>query len=184
MDSDAGKTAPTGLILPYGGHSPEIADDVYIAPGAAVIGEVVIGEGSSIWFNSVVRGDFNEVRIGRRSNIQDGVVIHVASYGSGSYIGDDVTVGHNAVIHACTIGSRCLIGMNSTILDGAVVEDGALVAAGALVPPGKTVAAGELWAGNPAKPIRAVSEAEAEFIRDSALRYCKFAKEYMENGKS
>ncbi|MBL6933888.1 MAG: gamma carbonic anhydrase family protein [Alphaproteobacteria bacterium] len=179
MESSAGKKLATGLILPYGGHSPEIAGDVYIAPGAAVIGDVVIGEGSSIWFNTVVRGDFNEVRIGRRSNIQDGVVIHVASYGSGSYIGDDVTVGHNAVIHACTIGSRCLIGMNSTILDGAVVEDGALVAAGALVPPGKTVAAGELWAGNPAKSIRAVSDAEAEFIQDSALRYCKFAKEYM-----
>jgi carbonic anhydrase/acetyltransferase-like protein (isoleucine patch superfamily) len=172
MDSDSGKNAARGMILPYGGHSPEIAGDVYIAPGAAVIGDVVIGEGSSVWFNTVLRG-------GRRSNIQDGVVIHVASYGSGSYIGDDVTVGHNAVIHACSIGSRCLIGMNSTVLDGAVVEDGALVAAGALVAPGKIVAPGELWAGNPAKLIRAVSDAEAEFIQDSALRYCKFAKEYM-----
>ncbi len=179
MGSDSEKSVAKGLILPCGGHSPEIVGDVYVAPGAAVIGDVVIGPGSSVWFNAVVRGDFNEVRIGSRSNIQDGTVIHVASYGSGSYIGDDVTIGHNAVIHACTIGSRCLIGMNSTILDGAVVEDGALVAAGALVAPGKTVTAGELWAGNPAKSIRPVSDAETEFIQDSAHRYCQFAKEYM-----
>lgn len=179
MGPDAGKKVATGMILAYGGHSPEIAEDVYIAPGAVVIGDVVIAAGSSVWFNTVVRGDFNEVRVGRRTNIQDGVVVHVASYGSGAYMGDDVTIGHNAVIHACTIGSRCLIGMNATILDGAVVEDGALVAAGALVAPGKTVAAGELWAGNPAKPIRAVRDAEAEFIKDSARRYCQFAKEYM-----
>ena len=162
MGFDSGKDAATGLIMPYGSHNPEIVDDVYIAPGAVVIGDVVIGKGSSVWFNTVLRGDFNEIRVG-----------------SGTYIGNDVTIGHNAVIHACTIGSRCLIGMNSTILDGAVVEDGALVAAGALVAPGKTVAAGELWAGNPAKPVRPVSDAEVEFIQDSARRYCQFAKEYM-----
>ena len=179
MGSDLGKDAATGLIMSYGGHNPEIVDDVYIAPGAVVIGDVVIGKGSSVWFNTVLRGDFNEIRVGSGTNIQDGAVVHVSSYGSGSYIGDDVTIGHNAVIHACTIGSRCLIGMNSTILDGAVVEDGALVAAGALVAPGKIVTVGELWAGNPAKSIRPVSDAETEFIQDSARRYCQFAKEYM-----
>ena len=90
MGSDSGKDAATGLIMPYGGHNPEIADGVYIAPGAVVIGDVVIGEGSSVWFNTVLRGDFNEIRVGRGTNIQDGAVVHVSSYGSGTYIGDDV----------------------------------------------------------------------------------------------
>ena len=149
-----------GNVQAYKGILPKIADDVYIAPGAHVIGDVEIGATSSIWFNVVVRGDVNEIRMGERSNIQDNSVVHVTEGGSGTYIGNDVLVGHMVLMHACTIEDGALIGMGATIMDNVVVGKGAMVAAGSLVTPGKQIPPGQLWGGRPAKYMRDLSESE------------------------
>lgn len=171
-----------GLILPYRGVLPKIAPEVWVAPNAAVIGDVEIGAGSSVWFSCTVRGDVNEIRVGADTNIQDGTVIHVSKDGQGSYIGDGVTIGHMAVIHACTLGDGCFIGMNACIMDDAVVEPGAMVAAGALVTPGKRVPAGQLWTGRPARHVRDLTPEEAAYIPESARRYAALAAEYVAGG--
>ncbi|SIS74942.1 gamma carbonic anhydrase family protein [Insolitispirillum peregrinum] len=169
---------PNPIILPWRGVEPAIADTAFVAPGAAVIGDVEIGAGSSIWFGCVVRGDVHEIRIGERSNIQDGTVIHVSKGKFGTYIGDDVLVGHGCVIHACTLESGSFVGMGATVLDGAVVESGGMLAAGATLTPGKRLPRGELWAGAPAKKLRDLSEDEmAGFIRQCA-GYAELAEEY------
>ena len=176
-------TAPSanqGTVLAYGDQVPRIADDVFVATGAVVIGDTEIGAGSSIWFNAVVRGDVNEIRIGVRTNIQDGTIVHVTTDGHGTYIGDDVTVGHNAIIHACTIHDRSLIGMGACLLDGVVVETGAMVAAGALVTPGKTIPTGQLWAGSPARFMRDMNMAGIAKIEESARHYAELARAYLE----
>lgn len=168
-----------GLILPYRGTLPILTDDVFVAATATVIGDVVIGPGTGIWFGCTVRGDVNVVRIGARTNIQDGTVIHVSSNGRGTHIGDDVTVGHMALLHDCRIESLSFIGMKACLMDGVVVESGAMVAAGALVTPGKRIPGGQLWAGNPAKYMRDLTEAEKAFIPVSAQRYAALALEYL-----
>ena len=167
-----------GLILPYLNHMPRLASDVFVADGAAVIGDVELGQGVNIWFNAVLRGDMNSIRVGANTNIQDGVVVHVHSDGLPTRIGANVTIGHQAVIHACTLENSCLIGMGASVLDGAVVESGALVAAGALVPPRKNVKAGELWAGNPAKFMRPVNDAERRAIEKTPAKYRALADEH------
>jgi len=167
-----------GLILPYEGTTPTIAEDAFIAPNATIIGDVVIGVESGIWFNSVLRGDVNEIRIGERTNIQDGTVVHVSSKGQGTYIGNDITIGHMAMIHACTLEDGCFIGMNATVMDDCVVESGAMVAAGALVAPGKCVLAGQLWGGTPARHLRDLRESDLEMIRYTAPHYVKLAHRY------
>ena len=138
-----------------GGSTPSLvaaAQKLGLTGGTAtVIGDVEIGAETNIWFGCLVRGDMNIIRIGKRVNIQDLTVVHVDSQKYGTFIGDDVTIGHSAVIHACTLQDRCFVGMQACVMDGAVVETGAMVAAGALVPPGKTVKAGQLWAGTPAR---------------------------------
>ena len=164
----------------YRGVCPNLADRVFIAPNAYVIGDVEIGEDSSIWFNCTVRGDVNNITIGKRTNIQDGTVIHVSSTTQGTYIGDDVTVGHMALLHACTVGDRSFIGLKACVMDDAVVEADAMVAAGALVTSGKVVKSGELWAGTPAKKMRDLTQEEIEFLRFSAKRYVTLAHEYLE----
>ena len=165
-------------ILPHKSIMPRIDPTAFVAPSAVVIGDVEIGAGSSVWFNVTLRGDVHEIRIGCRSNIQDNTVVHVSSGKFGTYIGDDVTVGHGAVIHACTIESGAFVGMGSIILDGAVIEGGAMVAAGALVTPGKRVRRGELWAGNPARVLRPLSEKEAAGLTSSAGHYSELAALY------
>ena len=169
----------SGLIMPYGGKHPEIAADAFIAANAAVIGDVVIGAQSSIWFSCTVRGDGNFIRIGARTNIQDGTVIHVDSTSLPTIIGDDVTVGHMALIHACTLEDGSFVGMGATVMDGAVVESGAMVAAGALVTPGKRVPAGELWAGSPAKMWRDLGDHERATLTDAAAHYVALARDYL-----
>jgi carbonic anhydrase/acetyltransferase-like protein (isoleucine patch superfamily) len=139
------------LILSFKGVHPKIATSAFIAPTAAVIGDVQIGDEASLWFGVVVRGDVNAIRIGARTNIQDGTIVHAATGSFATHIGAEVTIGHAAVIHACRIGDRAFIGIKAVVLDGAVVEAGAMVAAGALVGPGKRIPTGELWAGNPAR---------------------------------
>lgn len=166
------------LILPFGGYTPQIASDAFIAENATIIGNVTIGAGASIWFGCVLRGDTNFIRVGARSNLQDGTVVHVARDGNGTDIGDDVLIGHMAMVHACTIGNGALIGMSSCILDGAVVEPLAMVAAGALVTPGKRVKSGELWAGNPARFVRELSDRDRKIISDGVEHYCELAQEY------
>lgn len=170
---------PQGLVLSYGEHTPKIHESVFVAPTASVIGEVHIEADSSVWFGAVLRGDEVAIRVGRRSNIQDGVIIH-GDAGQGVEIGNDVTIGHGAIVHGCRIEDGALIGMGAVVLDGAVIESGALVAAGAVVSPGKRVTANTLWAGVPAKPVRELASAEggenhliesAEHYRLQALRY-------------
>lgn len=171
----------SGLILPFKGTSPTIDDGCFIAPNATVIGDVVIGAGTSVWFGCVIRGDVHEIRIGERTNIQDGTIIHVTGGKLGTYIGSDITIGHAAVLHACTLEDGCFIGMGAVLLDGVVVETGAMVAAGAVVTPGKRVKAGELWAGNPAKPMRQLKDEEVAFFPKSAANYKTLADTYRQS---
>ncbi len=168
----------SALILPHHGITPTIAETAFVAPNATVIGDTEIGPDSGIWFNVVVRGDVNVIRIGARTNVQDGTVIHVTGGGDPTLIGDDVTIGHAAVLHACTLQDRAFVGMQACVMDGAVVESDAMIAAGALVTPGKRVPSGQLWAGSPARCMRDLTEAEIAGIRASADRYARFAAEY------
>lgn len=177
-------TTPS-IILPYRGEYalegvfPRISEKAFVASGAAVIGDVEIGEDSGIWFGCVVRGDVNFVRVGKRTNVQDGTVIHVTRKTNPTIIGDNVTIGHTALLHGCTLEDGCFIGMRATLMDGVVVESGAQVAAGALVTPNKRIPSGQLWAGSPAKYFRDLTEEEKKFIGISAENYVKHAREYL-----
>lgn len=165
-------------IIPYRNVWPRFAPDVFVAPGSSVIGDVEMARESSLWFNCVVRGDVNPVRIGARSNIQDGTIIHTATQDGPTLIGENVVVGHQCLLHACILEDSCMVGMGAVIMDYSVVESGAWVAAGALVPPNKRVKAGELWMGRPAKFVRPVSNAETAQIARIAAKYADRAKEY------
>jgi carbonic anhydrase/acetyltransferase-like protein (isoleucine patch superfamily) len=166
------------MIRPYKNVLPAIAPDAFIAEGAVVIGDVHIGSESNVWFGCVIRGDVNIIRIGERTNIQDGTVIHVTRQTGPTVIGSGITIGHGALLHACTLEDNCFIGMHATVMDGAVVESGAWVAAGALVTPGKRIPGGQIWAGNPARHLRDVTALEAAFIAISSRNYVELAKEY------
>ena len=172
-----------GLILPYKGKTPRIHPSVFIADGAVVIGDVEIGADSAIWFNCVVRGDVNEIRIGERTNVQDGTIIHVTRNGHGSYLGNGITIGHTSIIHACTLHDNSFVGMGTTLLDGSVVESNAMLAAGAVLTPGKRIPSGELWAGNPAKKLRDLRPEDLAFFPVSAQGYVELAKDYMPDQK-
>ncbi len=168
----------TPIILPYHGIMPSIHESAWIAPGAVVIGDVVIGAHTNVWFGCVIRGDVNSIRIGARTNIQDGTVIHVTRKTGPTVIGSNITIGHRALMHACTVEDDSFIGMGATLLDGSVVESGAYLAAGALLTPNKRVPAGQMWAGNPAKYFRDVNADEQAFIGISAENYVQLSKEY------
>ncbi|MEJ0010546.1 MAG: gamma carbonic anhydrase family protein [Alphaproteobacteria bacterium] len=169
---------PGAVILPYRGIVPTIHPDAFIAPGAVVIGDVHIGAESNIWFGCVIRGDMNSIRIGARTNLQDGTVVHVTRGTGPTFIGSNITVGHKALLHAVTLEDGCFIGMGSVLIDGVVVESKAFVAAGAMVPPGKRVPSGQMWAGNPAKYFRDLKQAEIDYIPLSVQYYVDLAKEY------
>lgn len=176
-------------IRPYLDRRPQLGARVYVDEAARVIGDVVLGDDVSLWPGAIVRGDVNFVRIGARTNVQDGAVIHVSHDGPhaklggfATHVGEDVTIGHKAIVHACRIGNGCLVGMGAILLDGAVVEDHGFVGAGALVPPGKTVGARELWVGNPAKRVRMLSDAEVEGLRYSAQHYVRLKDHYLGMG--
>ena len=151
---------------------------MYLAPNATVIGDVVLGEGASVWFGAVVRGDVMPIRIGARSNIQDNAVVHVTAGKARTTIGDDVTVGHLAMLHGCTIGSRVLVGMSSVILDGAVIAEDCVVAAGSLVSPGTNIPPGSLAMGRPAKVARALKAEDFAWIKASGEAYLQYARTY------
>ncbi|MBY0354873.1 MAG: gamma carbonic anhydrase family protein [Rickettsiales bacterium] len=165
-------------ILPFKGVWPTIHPSAYIAPGAVVIGDVHIGAHANIWFGCVIRGDVQSIRIGARTNVQDNTVIHVTRVTGPTHIGAEVTIGHHAVLHACTLEDSCFVGMGAVVMDDAVIARGGMLAAAALLAPRKKIAAGELWAGNPARLFRPMSEAEQAFIAISAQNYVDLAAEY------
>jgi carbonic anhydrase/acetyltransferase-like protein (isoleucine patch superfamily) len=165
-------------LYEYRGTRPRLGRDVYVAPGASVIGDVAVGDESSIWFGCVVRGDVMPIRLGARTNLQDGSIVHVTGGKTTTTIGDDVTVGHLVLLHGCAIGSRVLVGMGSVLLDGVVVEDDAIIGAGSLVTPGTRIPEGCLAMGRPAKVVRALSDADRAWIRESGRVYVEAARTY------
>jgi carbonic anhydrase/acetyltransferase-like protein (isoleucine patch superfamily) len=166
------------LLICYRSIQPVIADDAWVAPNATVTGDTEIGAQTSIWFGCIVRGDVSPIRIGARVNIQDGTIIHVSSKGIGTFIGDEVSIGHMALIHACMLQTGSFVGMGAVVMDGAVVETGAMIAAGALVTPGKVVRTGQLWAGRPARFMRALTEADYEAFRYTVREYVELGQQY------
>lgn len=166
------------MIYEFLNRSPQFDDSVFVAPSADIIGDVTIGADSSIWFNATIRGDVNWIELGERTNLQDNASIHVMNQTGPTKIGDDVTIGHNAMVHGCTIHDRVLIGIHATILDEAVIESDVIVAAGSLVPPGKTLKSGYIYMGSPAKAVRELTEKEIESIRQSAANYVKYQRAY------
>ena len=157
---------------------PVLADDVFVAPTAAVIGDVTIGAGSGIWFHCVLRADTNFIRIGKRSNIQDGTIIHVNSGREATVIGDEVTVGHACIIHACTLEDRAFVGMGATVLDGAVIEEGGMLAAGSLLTPGKRIGRGEMWSGSPARLWKVMDAQTQARFANTAPHYAELAQRF------
>lgn len=167
-------------VYSLGDATPSLGTGVFVAPNASVIGDVVIGDASSIWFGVVVRGDRYPIRIGARSNIQDNSVVHITGGQSATTIGDDVTVGHAVIVHGCTIGNRCLVGMGSIVLDDVVLGDDCFVAAGSLVPPRTVVPARSFLIGRPAKVIRQVKDEELAQIRAAADHYVENAADFVQ----
>ncbi|RAL22827.1 gamma carbonic anhydrase family protein [Lujinxingia litoralis] len=165
-------------LIDFEGTFPRLEPSVFVAPGAKVIGEVSLGGDSSVWYNAVVRGDVCPITIGARTNLQDLAMVHVTGGKFATVIGDDVTVGHRAVIHGCTIGDRVLVGMGAIILDGAVIEDECIIAAGALVTPGTRVPGGSMVMGAPGKVVRPLTQAERADLLRSAAHYVQMARRH------
>lgn len=171
-------------LRPYLGTQPTLGARVYVDPQACVIGRVVLGDDASVWPMTVIRGDVNDVRIGARTSVQDGSVLHVAHAGpyTGAglplVVGADVTIGHKVMLHACTIGDACVVGMGSIVLDGAIVEDEVLIGAGSVVPPRKRLPTRTLWLGNPLRLVRELSAGDVEALRYSARHYVKVKDSY------
>ena len=168
----------TGHLWPYRGIRPTLHDSVFIAPGTHVIGDVHIAEGSSLWFNCVARGDVNSIRIGARTNIQDGTIVHVSGGRFATSIGNDVLIGHQCIIHGCRLEDESFIGMGATVMDGCVVESRAMLGAGSLLSPGKVVKSGQLWIGRPARYVRDLTAEEITSNLQAAVHYAKLAQEY------
>ena len=170
------------VLIALNGLRPEVAPDAYVQESAQLIGDVSIGAASSVWFCVVLRGDVNFIRVGARTSIQDGSVVHVSSRGLPTLIGDDVTVGHQALLHACTIGDRVLVGSGAIVLDGAEVPSDCLIGAGSLIVPGSRFQSGRLILGAPAKAVRELSSEEIASLTTSAAKYVTLAAEYKKAG--
>lgn len=170
------------MIMDFKGKSPKISEMAFVADSADLIGDVEVGDFSSIWFNAVLRGDQNKIKIGNRTSIQDGVVIH-ADPENGVQVGDNVSVGHGAVLHGCKIEDNVLIGMNSTVLNGAEIRKNSIVGANALVPQGKKFPANSLIIGVPGTAKRETNESDVEAIKENAAEYVEMTKEYRETAK-
>jgi len=168
------------MIHAYRESRPVIDASALIVDSAQVIGDVIIGEESSVWFNAVIRGDVNHIRIGKRTNIQDGSVLHVTRKKHPLVIGDEVTVGHGVILHACTIGSRCLIGMGAIVMDASEVGDDCIVGAGSLVTPNTQIPPRSLALGSPARVMRSLTEEELRTVRESAANYVADIESYLD----
>jgi carbonic anhydrase/acetyltransferase-like protein (isoleucine patch superfamily) len=174
-------------VREYRGISPQLSNSAYIDESAVLVGDIQIGEQSSIWPMVAARGDVNVIRIGERTNVQDGSVLHVTRKSAQNpegfplIIGDDVTVGHKCMLHGCTLGSRILVGMGAIIMDGVVVQDDVFIAAGALVAPNKTLESGYLYVGNPAIKKRPLKDSESAFLKQSAINYVELSREYLQD---
>lgn len=166
------------MILTFDGKTPKISPNCYLAPDCIIVGDVTIGEESSIWFKAVIRGDINWIRIGNYTNIQDGCIVHVTGGTAPAEIGDYVTVGHGAILHGCTIESACLIGMGAVVLDKAVIGTGSLVAAGSLVKSGTIIPPNSMVAGNPGVIKRKISQDEKDYFVEWATHYREYSKGY------
>ena len=184
-DAGAALCYTVAMLRSHGNISPVLGRRVYVDEAARVIGRVRAGDDVSFWPMAVARGDVNEIVIGQRTNIQDGSVLHVTHDGPYSpggialQVGDEVTVGHKAVLHACTVGARCLIGMGAIVMDGAVLEDEVMLAAGSLVAPGKRLQGGYLYQGSPARKVRALDEREVGMLAYSAAHYVRLKDQYL-----
>lgn len=169
----------------FQGMEPQLGERVYIDPASVVIGDVVLGDDCSVWPMTVIRGDMHRIRIGARTSVQDGSVLHITHASDFSpdgfplTIGDDVTIGHKAILHGCTLGSRILVGMGAIVMDGAVVEDEVIIAAGAVVTPGKQLESGYVYAGNPAKALRPLKDKERAFFPYTAGNYVKLKDRFL-----
>ena len=172
-------------IRSFQGHSPILGQRVFIDPSAVVLGQVTLGDDASVWPHVAIRGDMHRISIGERTSVQDGSVLHITHAGPYNpdgwplYIGCDVTIGHRAVLHGCSVGDRVLIGMSATVMDGVVIEDEVVVAAGALVTPGKHLRSGFLYAGTPAREVRPLREAELAYFTYSANNYVKLKDQHL-----
>lgn len=168
------------MLMPYKGISPKIHPTAFIVDSASVIGDVEIGEHSSVWFHTVIRGDVHHIRIGSSTNVQDNSTLHVTKDTYPLIIGDDITIGHNVVLHGCTIKDRCLIGMGAIILDNAEIGEDSIVGAGSLVTEGMKVPPGSLVLGLPGKVVRALRPEEKERIKRSAQNYIEYSRNYLQ----
>ncbi|MEA3030795.1 MAG: gamma-carbonic anhydrase [Sphingomonadales bacterium] len=173
-------------MLRFEGMAPRIDPTAFVAPGARLIGDVEIGAEASIWYNCVLRGDMNLIRIGARTNIQDGTIIHVdpprpggPATGYPALIGDDVLIGHLAMVHGCRLHDRAFVGLGSIVMDGCEIEGDAMLAAGAMLTPGKRIPAGQLWAGRPARYVRELNEADLAGMRAGVAHYVALAKRHL-----
>lgn len=178
-------------IRRWQGIRPTLGERVYVDPASVVLGDVILGDDSSVWPMAVIRGDMHRIRIGARTSVQDGSVLHITHAsdfnpdGFPLTIGDDVTIGHKAILHGCSLGNRILVGMGAIVMDGAVVEDEVIIAAGAVVTPGKRLECGFVYAGNPAKALRPLKEKERAFFPYTAGNYVKLKDQYLaEHGES
>ena len=175
-------------IRKYQQHAPQLGARVFVDASAVVIGDVELGEDSSVWPMTVIRGDMHRIRIGQRTSVQDGCVLHITHAGPFNpegfplLIGDEVTIGHKVMLHGCTLGNRILVGMGSTIMDGAVVEDEVIIGAGSLVPPGKRLLSGFLYVGSPVKQARALTDKERAFFPYSAGNYVTLKDQHLAEG--
>jgi len=167
------------MIIAYQGKFPKLEPSVFVAPSAVISGDVEIGGGSSVWFGAVIRGDFNRVRIGEKVSVQDNCVLHVDKVRSPLIIGNEVTIGHRAVLHGCSIGDMCLIGMGAVVLDDVKIGDGSLVGAGSLIAPGMEVPPRSLVLGVPGKVKREVSEEELKMIQAGVMEYYHLSRDYL-----
>lgn len=179
------KSQISNALRTHKNSTPTLGQRVFIDPASVVIGDVELGDDSSVWPCAVIRGDMHRIRVGARTSVQDGAILHITHAGEFNadgwplIIGDDVTIGHSAVLHGCTVGSRILIGIGSIILDGAVVEDDVVIGAGSLVPPGKVLESGYMYMGSPCKKIRPLKDHERAFFTYSANNYVKLKDEFM-----
>jgi carbonic anhydrase/acetyltransferase-like protein (isoleucine patch superfamily) len=175
-DANRGELRPGAILRRYADHEPRLHESVWVAPGAVVVGDVEIGPDSSVFYGAVLRGDIERIRIGARTNVQDQAILHVSAGIHPALVGDEVTIGHRAVVHGCEVREGALIGIGAIVLDGAVIGEEALVAAGAVVTPGTHVEARMLFAGMPARPVRSLSSEEIALQRSRTLTYVETAR--------